>query len=122
MQNNHPNRPVHKYDIWLADLPAVPESHVQRGIRPVIVVSNDVGNKYSPIVSIIPMSSNLKRIDIPTHTVIRSRFLCCPSVALCEQIMAIDKSRLCERLGAVEYLHERLAIRHCVQFQLDLTA
>ena len=113
---------VRKYDIWFADLPTTPGSHVQSGMRPVIVVSNDTANRYSPLVSIIPLTSALKRADIPTHTVIHSRFLRCPSMALCEQIMTIDKSRLMDRMGAVECLHERLAIRHCMQVQLGLVA
>ena len=113
---------VRKYDIWFADLPTTPGSHVQSGMRPVIVVSNDTANRYSPLISIVPLTSALKRADIPTHTVIHSRFLRCPSMALCEQIMTIDKTQLKDRIGAVECLHERLAIRHCMQVQLGLVA
>ena len=120
--NHQSDQPIRKYDIWLADLPAVPESHVQSGVRPVIVVSNDTANRYSPLISIVPLPSTLKRADIPTHTVIHSRFLRYPSMALCEQIMTIDKSRLMDRIGAVECLHERLAVRHCMQVQLGLVA
>lgn len=120
--NHQTNRSIKKYDIWLADLPTAPRGHVQSGMRPVIVVSNDTANRYSPLVSIVPLTSALKRADIPTHTVIHSRFLRCPSMALCEQIMTIDKSRLMDRMGAVECLHERLAIRHCVKVQLGLVA
>ena len=54
MQNHRSDQPVRKYDIWLANLPAVPESHVQRGIRPVIVLSNEVANRYSPIIALCP--------------------------------------------------------------------
>ena len=117
---NH--QPVRKYDIWCADLPVIPGSHVQCGKRPVVVVSNDTANRYSPIISVIPLTTNLSRVDLPTHAVLRSRFLRRPSVALCEQIMTVDKSRLLERIGAVECLHERLAVRYCVQVQLDLAA
>ena len=120
--NHQSNQPVKKFDIWFADLPTVPGSHVQSGMRPVIVVSNDTANKYSPLISIVPLTSALKRADIPTHTVIHSRFLRCPSMALCEQIMTIDKSQLMEHIGAVECLHERLAVRHCMQVQLGLVA
>lgn len=120
--NHQSDQPIKKYDIWLADLPAVPESHVQHGVRPVIVVSNETANRYSPLVSIVPLTSTLKRADIPTHTVIHSRFLRCPSMALCEQIMTIDKTQLKDRIGAVECLHERLAVRHCMQVQLGLVA
>ena len=114
------DRSLRKFDIWYAALPAVPGSHVQSGMRPVVVVSNDTANRYSPLISIVPLTGTLKRADIPAHTVIHSRFLHCPSMALCEQIMTIDKSQLKMRLGAVERLHERLAINHCVQLQLDL--
>lgn len=121
MKKHQSNQTVHKYDIWCADLPAIPGSHVQCGKRPVVVVSNDTANRYSPVISIIPLTSNLGRMDIPTHTVIRSRFLRAPSVALCEHIMTIDKSWLMKRIGAVECLHERLAMHHCVQVQLGLS-
>lgn len=122
MKINRSDQPIKIFDIWLADLPAAPESHVQSGMRPVIVVSNDTANRYSPIISIVPLTTNLARVDIPTHTVIRSRFLRSPSMVLCEQITTIDKSCLKERMGAVESLHERLAIRHCVKVQLGLVA
>lgn len=118
--NHQSDPPIKKFDIWLADLPTVPESHVQSGVRPVVIVSNDTANQCSPLISIIPLTSNLARPDIPTHTVIRSRFLAHVSMALCEQMMTIDKSRLKERMGAVEHQHERMAIRHCMQVQLDL--
>lgn len=70
--NHQTNQPIKKYDIWFADLLTAPGSHVQSGMRPVIVVSNDTANRYSPIISIVPLTTNLARIDIPTHTVIRS--------------------------------------------------
>lgn len=116
--NHQSNQPIRKFDIYLADLPAVPESHVQSGIRPVIVVSNNTANKYSPLISVVPLTSTLKRVDIPTHAVIHSLGLV--SMVLCEQVMTIDKARLKERMGAVEHQHERMAIRHGMQVQLDL--
>lgn len=122
MEKHQTDSPIHKYDIWLADLPVLSESHVQSGIRPVIVASNDVANTYSPIITVIPLTTNLARVDIPTHTVLHSRFLRFPSMALCEQLMVIDKTRLLNRMGALECVHERLAVRHCVQVQLGLVA
>lgn len=122
MYHQSDQQSVRKYDIWLADLPTVPGSHVQSGMRPVIVVSNDTANQYSPLISIVPLTSALKCADIPTHTVIHSRFLRFPSMALCEQIMTIDKTQLKDRIGAIECLHERLAVRHCMQVQLGLVA
>lgn len=122
MKKHQSNQVIRQYDIWCANLPAMPGSHVQSGKRPVVVVSNDTANRYSPIISIIPLTTNLGHMDMPTHTVIRSRFLRAPSVVLCEQIMSIDKSWLVERIGAVECLHERLAMYHCVQAQLGFAA
>lgn len=113
---------VRKYDIWYATIPAIPGSHVQCGKRPVVVVSNDAANRHSPVISIIPLTPNLGRADLPTHTVIRSRFLKGPSMALCEQIMTIDKSWLSGQIGTVDHLHERIAMHHCLLVQLGLAA
>ena len=118
--NHQSDPPIKKFDIWLADLPTVPESHVQSGIRPVVIVSNDTANQCTSLVSIVPLTSNLTRPDIPTRIVIHSHCWNNASMALCDQVMTIDKARLKERMGAVEHHHERMAIRHCMQVQLDL--
>ena len=120
--NYQTESPVRRYDIWMADLPEINESHVQSGIRPVVVVSNDLSNIHSPIVNIIPLTSNLSRVDIPTHIVLHNKFLQKVSLALCDQIMTLDKSRLMNKLGAVEGAHQRLTIQHCIQVQLGLVS
>ena len=120
--NYQTESPVRRYDIWLADLPEINDSHVQSGIRPVVVVSNDLSNIHSPIVSIVPLTSNLSRVDIPTHIVLHNRYLPKASLMLCDQIMALDKSRLMNKLGAVECAHQRLTIQHCIQVQLGLVS
>ena len=51
---------VRNFDIWLAALPETGDS-VQHGTRPVIVVSNDMANRYSPVISIVPLTSNLNK-------------------------------------------------------------
>ncbi len=71
----------------------------QRGYRPVLVVQNDIGNKYSPTTVIIPISSKNK-IQLPTHiNLYEYNFLDYNSVALVEQIRVIDKTRLVKCLG-----------------------
>lgn len=120
--NYQTESPVRRFDIWLADLPEINDSHIQSGIRPVIIVSNEISNIHSPIVSIVPLTTNLSRVDMPTHIVLHNRYLQKPSMALCEQLMTLDKTRLINKLGAVEGAHQRLAIQHCVQVQLGLVS
>lgn len=82
-------------EIYMADLSPVVGSE-QGGVRPVLVVQNDVGNKYSPTVIVLAITSKLHKAKIPTHTEITSKESGLPldSVVLAEQIRTIDKSRL----------------------------
>lgn len=79
----------------MADLSPVVGSE-QGGVRPVLVVQNDVGNKYSPTVIVLAITSKLHKAKIPTHIEITSKESGLPldSVVLAEQIRTIDKSRL----------------------------
>ena len=91
-------------DIFFADLTA--DGHVQGGCRPVIVVQNDDGNKYSPLTSVIPLTSRSgKAMHLPTHVrIAASRFngLRVDSVALVEQTRTINKEQLRNKVGSVE--------------------
>lgn len=111
---------IQKYDIWLAELPEDAGSHVQSGKRPVVVVSNNTANRHAPIVSAVPLSLSQRHMNMPTHTILRSKGLRAPSTALCEQLTTLSKERLVEYMGTVEQLHERLALRHCMKVQLGL--
>lgn len=111
-----------RYDIWLADLPGKGDSHVQRGLRPVVVVSNDTANRYSPVISIVPLTSKLNKTAMPTHVYLRASGLDRASLALCEQLTTVDKRCLIRRLGTVEPGFQRLAIRHGLAVQLGLVA
>lgn len=82
-------------DIYYADLSGCSGSE-QGGYRPVIVIQNDVGNKYSPTTLIAPLTSKLTKRDLPTHVSLRA-YECglkCDSIVLLEQIRVIDKERL----------------------------
>lgn len=106
-------------EIWLADLPATP-GHVQHGRRPVVIVSNDANNANSPIVTIVPLTSNRKKLTQPTHVCLRGCGLSATSIALCEQVMALDKTCLLRRVGEVSRWFERLAIQHALAVQLGI--
>lgn len=114
--------PIFRYDIWLADLPGHKDSHVQHGFRPVVVVSNDAANRFSPVISIVPLTSKLNKTALPTHVYLRSPALNRASLALCEQLTAVDKQCLVRRLGSVEPGFQRLAIKHGLAVQLGLAA
>lgn len=94
---------VLKGEIYLADLSPVVGSE-QGGVRPVIIVQNNIGNKYSTTVIISAITSKLNKAKLPTHVEIEgSSFgLAKNSVVLCEQVRTIDKRRLKMRLGMVD--------------------
>ena len=94
---------VKRGDIYYADLSPVVGSE-QGGLRPVLIVQNDVGNKYSPTVIAAAITSQVGKTRLPTHIdVLADRFgLAKDSVILLEQIRTIDKKRLKEKMGHLD--------------------
>ena len=91
---------VKRGDIFYADLSPVVGSE-QGGVRPVIVIQNNVGNKYSPTIIIAAITSQINKARLPTHIEISAPHFGLPkdSVVLLEQIRTIDKKRLREKIG-----------------------
>lgn len=91
---------VKRGEIYYADLSPVIGSE-QGGIRPVLIVQNDIGNKYSPTVIIAAITSQIHKGKLPTHVEISASEYGLPkdSVILLEQIRTIDKKRLREKIG-----------------------
>ncbi|KAB3534164.1 type II toxin-antitoxin system PemK/MazF family toxin [Alkaliphilus pronyensis] len=91
---------VKRGDIYYADLSPVIGSE-QGGVRPVLVVQNDIGNRYSPTIIIAAITSQINKAKLPTHIeIIASEYgLPKDSVVLLEQIRTIDKRRLEEKVG-----------------------
>lgn len=91
---------VKRGDIFYADLSPVIGSE-QGGVRPVLVVQNDIGNKYSPTVIVGAITSQINKAKLPTHIEISALDygLTKDSVVLLEQIRTIDKKRLREKIG-----------------------
>lgn len=94
---------VKRGDIYYADLSPVIGSE-QGGVRPVLIVQNDVGNRYSPTVICAAITSQINKAKLPTHIELESnRYqLVKDSVVLLEQIRTIDKRRLKEKLGHLD--------------------
>ena len=93
-------REIKRGDIYKADLSPVVGSE-QGGIRPVVIVQNDMGNRYSPTIIVVPITTRLNKKNLPTHTKINNSSLLKESIALMEQIRTIDKSRLIEFIGVL---------------------
>ncbi|MBE7022393.1 MAG: type II toxin-antitoxin system PemK/MazF family toxin [Ruminococcaceae bacterium] len=111
---------VKRGDIFYADLSPVVGSE-QGGVRPVLVVQNDVGNRFSPTVIISAITSQINKAKLPTHIEITADDygLSKDSVILLEQIRTIDKRRLRERIGRLdEELMERVNEALTVSFGL----
>ena len=91
---------VKRGDIFYADLSPVVGSE-QGGIRPVIIIQNDIGNRYSPTVIVAAITSQINKAKLPTHVEISSEEygLNRDSVVLLEQIRTLDKKRLKEKIG-----------------------
>lgn len=91
---------VRRGDLYYADLSPVVGSE-QGGVRPVIVVQNDIGNKYSPTIIVAPVTSQMNKAKLPTHVKLKGNKHGLPknSVALMEQLRTIDKTRLREKIG-----------------------
>lgn len=94
---------IKRGDIYYADLSPVVGSE-QGGIRPVLIVQNDVGNKYSPTVIAAAITSQQAKANLPTHITLEGQScgLSVDSVVLLEQVRTIDKKRLKEKMGELD--------------------
>lgn len=94
---------VRRGDIYYADLSPVVGSE-QGGIRPVLIVQNNVGNKHSPTVIAAAITSQINKARLPTHIELNARTygLSRDSVVLLEQVRTLDKRRLKERMGRLD--------------------
>ena len=94
---------VRRGEIYYADLSPVVGSE-QGGVRPLLIVQNDVGNKHSPTVIAAAITSQREKAKLPTHIELRAAScgLSRDSVVLLEQIRTIDKRRLKERMGELD--------------------
>lgn len=98
-----PSSPVRRGDIFYADLSPVIGSE-QGGLRPVLIIQNDVGNRYSPTVIAAAITSRMGKTKLPTHIDIYADRvgLSRDSVILLEQIRTLDKRRLREKMGHLD--------------------
>lgn len=94
---------IKRGDIYYADLSPVVGSE-QGGLRPVVIIQNDIGNRYSPTVIAAAITSRLGKAKLPTHIDLQgaNAGLSKDSIILLEQVRTLDKKRLKERMGHVD--------------------
>lgn len=94
---------IKRGEIYYADLSPVIGSE-QGGVRPVLIIQNDVGNKYSPTVIAAAITSQQEKTSLPTHIKVNAEDcgLSKDSIILLEQVRTIDKTRLKEKMGALD--------------------
>ena len=107
---------VHRGEVFYADLSPVVGSE-QGGVRPVLIVQNEIGNRHSPTVIAASITSSQRKHRLPTHVFlpISTEGLRCNSIVLLEHVRTIDRSRLGDYIGrlyetAMEAVNEALAI------------
>ena len=111
---------IKRGDIYYADLSPVVGSE-QGGLRPVLIIQNDIGNRYSPTVIAAAITSRMSKTKLPTHIDIYAERagLAKDSVILLEQIRTLDKRRLKEKMGHLdEGLMDRVNAAIAVSFGL----
>ncbi len=113
---------IHKGDVILVDFKKN-EGSEQNGVRPAVVIQNDTGNMYSSTTIVCPLTSQEKGMNA-THVVLLPEEcgVVKPSIVLCEQIRAIDKSRIRRRVGRVASAEKIKAIERKIILALGMTA
>ncbi|KAF6630556.1 type II toxin-antitoxin system PemK/MazF family toxin [Paenibacillus sp. EKM208P] len=103
-------REIKKLDVWIANLGETDrgKTNIQKGQRPVIVMSNNIGNKFSPVVMVVPLSAQTQKANFPTH-VLLDKDKCGfdrHSVALFEQMRVLDKKDLACKVASIPQEYE----------------
>ncbi|MBQ5850127.1 MAG: type II toxin-antitoxin system PemK/MazF family toxin [Lachnospiraceae bacterium] len=97
---------IRRGDILYVHMGVQPQGSMQGGLRPVVVVSNNLANKHSTVITVVPLSTKInKKRNLPTHVFVsvhKSEGLVQHSIALCEQVTALDYGRIIEIIGKVD--------------------
>ena len=116
---------INRGEIWMADFgePQGDEDHKLHGIRPVVIVSNDIGNKFSSVFHAVPLTSKVqKKRSMPTHIFIGvsgAKGLKRNSIAQCEQLCRIMQGELVGKIGSVSR-EQMLQIVKGIKVQLGM--
>ena len=92
---------VYRGEVYLVDF-GIGYGSEQGGIRPAVIVQNNIGNKYSPTTIVVPVTSRQTKAHIPTHVRVKGACFSKRSLALTEQLVTIDKRRIIRKMGNVK--------------------
>lgn len=118
------SRTPQRGDIWFANLGSHPQSSVQSGCRPVIVISNNIGNAHADTVNVLPLTRHMKKPDLPCHTeltpgdITDTHQILDTSMILAEQITTIGKNTLLNYVGKIADTAVLNRIDHAMLTQL----
>lgn len=115
------NKTILKGDIWYVNLPSNGDN-IQSGVRPAIIVSNNIANKFSPVIQVVALTTKMAKAKIPTHVHLRvnENFgIKQDSIALCEQIISINKKNLVDKIGLLDEKNLR-RIDEAMSLQLQI--
>lgn len=107
-------------DIYMAQLDEDIGGSLQSGFRPVLVVSNDKANYFSPVINIVPITSKLGKKKLPTHVLLKECELLRQSIILVEQITSVNKSRLIRYMGSIKRTPYEEKVKRAIGVQLNL--
>ena len=127
-EESRPYRTPYRGEVWFADLGIHPGTSVQEGRRPVLIVSNDKGNHHATTIVVLPMTSHMKKSDLPSHVELRQGDLKLvdpgrpfeESMILAEQITTIGKNALLNCIGRIEDADKLSEIGNAVKIQLAI--
>lgn len=110
---------IYRGEVWVAELPHN-KSCIQGGCRPVLVISNNACNKYSSVVTVVPVTTKSnKRKDLPTHVDIISDMDEINTI-LCEQILTVDRNNIRKLLYKLDE-NKMSQVEECLKIQLGMT-
>jgi len=112
-------RDIRRGDVCWVEIEVKKGSKKQSGVRPVLVIANQKAIDNSPVIQCIPLTTKLKRLDLPTHVVLTSGNLREVTMALTEQLELIDKNELGEKQGSIN-AYDMRKINHSIVIQLAL--
>ena len=123
-----PYRVPYRGEVWFANLGCHPGTSVQDGCRPVLIISNDKGNHYASTVVVLPMTTRMKKAELPSHVeVYQEDLTSCdpnrplePSMVLAEQVTTIAKSSLRSYVGKLLPGDKLMEIDNAVRAQLSV--
>lgn len=127
-EERRPYRTPYRGEVWFAELGNHPGTSVQDGCRPVLIISNDKGNHHASTIVVLPMTSRMKKYDLPSHVELYQDDLTNidpsrplePSMILAEQVTTIAKSALRSYIGKVTGTEKLAEIDNAVRLQLGM--